>query len=82
MGEIIVTYKGSKALQAIRNLTKSFDIVIRESGSSKRERKSYPDRELPITFAKEPNANALSGIWAECPKTLEEIRKSAWDERL
>jgi hypothetical protein len=38
--------------------------------------------DLPVRFARKPNANALSGIWKDKPVTLEELRKKAWGNRL
>lgn len=43
---------------------------------------SEEDESLPVTLAKEPDANALSGIWADNPRTVDELRKQAWGDRL
>jgi hypothetical protein len=45
-------------------------------------RNQDPAKQLPIRFAKKPDANALSGIWKDNPITLEELREKAWGNRL
>jgi len=76
MPEVIIKYKNSKALKALQDLAKTFDLVIEQPGFNKKH------VDLPIRFAKKPNANALSGIWKDKPVTLEELREKAWGNRL
>jgi hypothetical protein len=44
------------------------------------DKKAYSH--LPIRFSKNPNANALSGIWKRKPLTIKELREKAWGNRL
>ncbi len=75
MPEVIIKYKNVKALKALRDLAKSFDMVI--------EKPAGKDvANLPIRFASKPDANALFGIWKDKPVTIEKLRKKAWGERL
>ena len=75
MPEVIIKYKNSKSLKALQELAKAFDMVIEQP-------QVQADKTLPIRFAKKPNVNALAGIWKDEPKTLEEIRKKAWGDRM
>ena len=77
MPEVIIKYKNAKALKALQDLAKAFDMVI-----EKPVRKKQDAMELPIRFAENPDVNALSGIWKDKPVTLEELRKNAWGDRL
>ena len=81
MPEIIVKYKSARALQALQDFAKYFDIII-EKPAKKKAVKPQQSADLPIRYAKKPDANALSGIWKDNPKTLEQIRKKAWGNRL
>ena len=76
MPEVIIKYKNAKALKALRDFAKAFDMVIEKPT----QQKEYPG--IPIRFSKKPNANALSGIWKYNPITLDELRKKAWGDRL
>lgn len=76
MPEVIIKYKGAKALKALKDLTKMFDLVIEgpaDNGQS---------IDLPITFAKDPDVTALAGIWQGKDITLEKLRKDAWGDRI
>ena len=75
MPEIIVKYKSVKALKAIQELAKAFDLVI-ESHAIKNS------VVLPITFSKNPDVKGLAGIWEGRDITLEQLRKDAWGDRL
>jgi hypothetical protein len=77
MPEVIIKYKNSKALKALQDLAKAFDMVIEKPAEKKRD-----ITDLPIRFADKPDANALSGIWKDKPVTFEELRKKAWGDRL
>ena len=76
MPEVIVKYKSAKALKAIQDLSKLFDIVIEKT------HESNDTSHLPITFAAKPDIKALAGIWQNKDITLEQLRKEAWGERI
>jgi hypothetical protein len=77
MPEVIIKYKNIKALKALRDLAKAFDMVIEEPSIDKEH-----VTDLPVRFADKPDANALSGIWKDKPVTITELRKKAWGGRL
>jgi len=76
MPEVIIKYKSAKALKALQDLTKLFDMVIEKPVTEKQT------TDLPITFAKKPNIKALAGIWEGKDITLEKLRKEAWGDRI
>jgi len=76
MPEVIIKYKSAKALRALQDLTKLFDIVIEKPVNEKHT------NDLPITFAKKPDVTALAGIWEGKDITIEELRKEAWGDRI
>lgn len=76
MPEVTIKYKGAKALKAIRDLTKMFDMVIESPVNNGRS------ASLPVTFSKNPNVRALAGIWEGRDITLNELRKEAWGDRI
>lgn len=81
MPELIIKYKSAKALKALQDLAKVFDMVI-ETPPAKNEPGTtdlYPN--LPISFSKHPDVTALAGIWKDREITLEELRKEAWGDR-
>jgi hypothetical protein len=82
MPELTVKYKSAKALKALQDLAKTFDIVIEtpEKNGSSHEKERATN--LPITFAKHPDLKALAGIWEGRDVTLEQLRKEAWGDRL
>ncbi len=82
MPEVTVKYKSAKALKALQDLAKMFDIVIEKSTSVTRLQNGRQTSHLPITFAKNPDVKALAGIWQGRDITLEELRKEAWGDRL
>ena len=63
MPEVIIKYKSARALKALQDLTKLFDMVIEKPVAKRplQNIKQYSD--LPITFSKEPDVTALAGIW-------------------
>ena len=73
MPKVIIKYKNGKALKALQDLAKAFDMVIEKPAGEK-----HSVTDLPIRFADKPDANALSGIWKDKPVTIEELRKKAW----
>jgi len=77
MPEVIIKYKSAKALKALQDLAKAFDMVIEKPEADKKR-----ETNLPIRFAKKPDVNALSGIWKDNPMTIEELREKAWGDRL
>ena len=82
MPEVIIKYKSARALKALQDLTKLFDMVIERPLTSRPllSREQVPD--LPITFSKKPDVTALAGIWKDRDITLEELRKKAWGNRI
>jgi len=82
MPEIILKYKSAKALRAIKELAKAFDIAI-ENPMAKSASKLPDDHSaLPIVFSKNPDVTALAGIWEGRDITLEQLRKDAWGDRI
>ncbi len=79
MPEIILKYKSAKALRAIKELAKTFDIVIENPAD--KNALNLPDdyAALPITFSKNPDVTALAGIWESRNITLEQLCKEAWE---
>jgi len=82
MPEVIIKYKNSKVLKALRDLTKSLDIVIEQPLMDNLPNVGEQLPDIPITFAKNPNVTALAGIWQGRNVTLQELRKEAWGGRL
>jgi len=41
-----------------------------------------PPKDLPVTFAKNPDIRTLAGIWEGRDISLVELRKQAWGDRL
>lgn len=82
MPEVIIKYKSARALKALQDLTKLFDMVIEKPVTNNllQSIEQYPD--LPITFSKNPDVTALAGIWKDRDITLEELRKEAWGNRI
>jgi len=78
MPEIRLKYKGAKALRAIQELAKGFDIVIENPIVKNAPKKSDDYSALPITFSKNPDVTVLAGIWEGIDITLEQLRKEAW----
>jgi hypothetical protein len=76
MPEVTIKYKGAKALKALQDLTKMFDMVIEGPVNNNRS------MDMPVTFSKNPNVKALAGIWQGRDITLEELRKEAWGDRI
>ena len=82
MSEVIIKFKDSKVLETIHELSRHFDIEIKEYHTKIDDRKDWSSKKFAISFAKYPNANAFSGIWKNSPHTLKSIRKQAWGDRL
>jgi hypothetical protein len=81
MPEIIIKYKNSKALDAIKDLAKYFDFVLEKPKSKKAANKSVSTDSLPIVFADKPDVTALAGIWKDKDISLTDLRKKAWGGR-
>jgi len=75
MPEVTIKYKTAKAFKALQDVAKAFDMII------EKPKETATNEHLPIRFSKKPDANALSDIWKDNPKTLEEIREKAWGDR-
>ena len=82
MPEVTVKYKSAKALKALQDLAKMFDIVIETPLGERPFGDVTRLGELPVTFSKDPDVTALAGIWQGKDITLNELRKKAWGERL
>ena len=82
MPEVIVKYKNGKALKALQDLAKVFDMVIEKPHPNNVSTKKEQPVDLPITFAENPDVKALAGIWEGRDITLEKLRKEAWGYRL
>ena len=82
MPEIIVKYKSAKALKAIQELAKAFDLVIENRIVRDTTKHPGDHSALPITFSKNPDIKALAGIWEGRDITLEQLRKEAWGNRI
>jgi hypothetical protein len=78
MPELTIKYKSAKALKALQDLTRLFDITIEGHGKKSTSKEERNPDGLPITFAKNPDIKALAGIWEGKDITLEELRKEAW----
>jgi hypothetical protein len=82
MPEVTVKYKSPKALKALQDLAKMFDLVIEKPVTQKSVSDEKVAENLPITVAKKPDIKALAGIWEGREITLEDLRKEAWGNRL
>lgn len=82
MPEVIIKYKGAKALKALQDLTMMFDIVIEKSPGDKVSPEEKRSPNPPITFAEKPDIKALAGIWEGRDITLAQLRKEAWGDRI
>jgi hypothetical protein len=78
---LTIKYKSAKALKALQDLTRLFDITIEVPGKKSTSKEERNPGGLPITFAKNPDIKALAGIWENKDITLEELRKEAWGDR-
>ena len=82
MKEVIVKYKSSKALEALKEFAKKFDITIEKKLPSKMaDSKSLPT-EVPITFSSEPDFTALQGVWSNRDINLNDLRDKAWGDKI
>ena len=82
MPQITITYKGSKTLAALHDLSKYFDFVIESTTTHKEKKEKKSEPQLPINYAAHPNVEALAGIWKDKNISLAELRQKAWGERL
>lgn len=79
MPEVIIKYKSKRALKALTDLAKVFDMNIEKSVKNIiPENTGQPKQKLSITFAKNPHLKALAGIWEGREVDLDELRKEAW----
>jgi hypothetical protein len=81
MPEVIIKYKNAKALEALRDFAKYFDIIV-EQPKLEKQAKQNIDPALPIVFAKKPDVTALAGIWKGRDISLADLRKNAWGHRI
>ena len=79
MPEIIIKYKTSETLKALKEIAKYFDFTIEKAISKNQTPVSDKKTELPISFAKNPDISALAGIWKNKEITLSDLRKKAWE---
>ena len=82
MPELIIKYKGAKALRALNDFAKYFDFIIEKPKSKNAPGDKDQKSSLPIEFASNPDITALAGIWKDKDITLSELRKNAWGSRL
>jgi hypothetical protein len=82
MPEVVVKYKGQKALKALRDVAKAFDMEIELPASKEELPNPEKYKYLPIQFAENPDFTVLAGIWKDRDITQEELRKKAWGNRL
>ena len=61
--EVTVKYKSDKALKALQDLSKVFDLAIDVHGESNYPENNGQRTDLPITFSENPDIKALAGIW-------------------
>ncbi|MGZ3753802.1 MAG: hypothetical protein ACXVAY_05220 [Mucilaginibacter sp.] len=80
MPEVVIKYKSEKALKALYDLAKVFDISIEKPAKITAPDKN--ENQPPITFAQNPDVTALAGIWEGRDISLEELRKEAWGDRI
>ena len=80
MPEVVIKYKSEKALKALYDLAKVFDISIEKP--AKITVPNNNNKQLPITYAQNPDVTALAGIWKGRNISLEELRKEAWGDRI
>jgi hypothetical protein len=81
MPEVIIKYKTEKALKALHDLAKLFDMSIKTSPTNSSTNDMNMYQGLPITFAENPDVTALAGIWEGKDITLEQLRRDAWGNR-
>ncbi len=82
MPQVVVKYKGQKALKALQDVAKAFDMEIEQPAVKEELPNSEKYKHLPIQFAANPDFTALAGIWKDRDVTQEELRKKAWGNRL
>jgi hypothetical protein len=82
MPEVIIKYKTEKALRALQDLVKLFDMSIKTSSPGSGIEEKSRSKDLPITFAENPDVTALAGIWEGREITIEQLRKDAWGDRI
>jgi hypothetical protein len=78
MPEVVIKYKNNRTLQVLQDIAKYFDFVVADLAKSDSSKKN---NSLPVTYSKNPDVKALSGIWKNKEITLEELRKKAWGNR-
>ena len=82
MPEITIKYKNEKALQALQDLSRYFDFVVKKKAPAKKTHSEEKAGSLPITFAADPDVTALAGIWKGKDISLNDLRKNAWGNRI
>jgi hypothetical protein len=78
MPEVIIKYKTEKALKALQDLVKLFDMSIKMSSTGAEIKEKSKFKDLPITFSENADVTALAGIWERREITLEQLRRNAW----
>lgn len=77
MPEVIIKYKTEKALKALPDLAKLFDMSIKTPSNNTTIKGVREYKNLPITFAENPDVTALAGIWEGKDIILVQLRKDA-----
>lgn len=76
--ELIIKFKDIADFNILLPLLKRLGVSFREKTNKPKPEKNA----LPITFAKQPNFMALTGIWHDKNITAEQLRKEAWGNRI
>jgi len=82
MPEIVIKYKGAKALRALNDFAKYFDFEVEKPKSKNAEGIHEKENSLLIVFSKNPDVSTLAGIWKGRNISLSELREKAWGGRL
>jgi hypothetical protein len=81
MQEIIIRTNNPLALQKLKDFLLLFDFEV--IYKNELENREIEAKNLPVTWAKEPDFMSLAGIWKNKPPiTQEELREKAWGNRL
>jgi len=82
MPEVLIKYKNERALKALQDLAKVFDMSIGVPTKNTEPQHEKQSAHLPISYAKNPDVTALAGIWEGRDIDLEELREKAWGDRI
>ena len=81
--EVTINVKNWSDFEMLLPLLERLDISLKRGSQKKINKKDVSvEIKLPITFAEKPDFMSLAGIWKNQNKTLDQVRNSAWGERL